>query len=71
VNTAAQEFGLEAGLAVTGNDLALAKRTFATPDFLDDADLGVGDVHNPDQTRQAKQGYKTSEPPTPRFSDWK
>src|SRR4029078_13739627 len=27
------------GLTVTGNDLAFAQRTFAAPDFLDDANL--------------------------------
>src|SRR6476619_2999193 len=51
VNTAAQEPGLEAGFAVARNDLAFTERTFAAPDFFDDADLRVRYVDDSEQTR--------------------
>jgi hypothetical protein len=71
VNSATQESSLEAGLAIAGNDLAFAQRTFAAPDFLDNPDLGMRDINNPEQPRQAEQGEEACEPPNPGFNNWK
>ena len=44
VQAAAQQVGLEAGLAVQGDDPAFRHRAAARPQLLDDADAVVGDV---------------------------
>ena len=55
VDTTTQEPGLKAGFTITGNDLAFPQRTFAAPDLFNDTDMGVWDINNPEQTRQAEQ----------------
>jgi len=71
VNTATKESGLKAGLAIAGDDLAFAQGTSAAPDFLDNPDLGMRDIDNPEQPRQTGQGEEAREPPNPGFNNWK
>jgi hypothetical protein len=71
VNAASQEPGLETSLTVPRNNLSLTERAFAAPDFFNDADVGVRDVNNAEQPRQAKQGYKDLRATNSPFCDWK
>ena len=57
VHSAAQQVGLEAGLAVQGNDPAFADGAAERPQLLDDADGVVGNVpqREPEGEEQAEQ----------------
>ena len=54
VQAAAEQIGLVAGFAVEGDDAAFGHGAAARPEFLDDADLLVGDVahRQPDEQQQ-------------------
>ena len=64
MNTAPQEFGLQTGLTIAGNNLALAQRAFAAPDLFDYADVRVRNVNNSEQARQAQKEHYGCETPT-------
>ena len=55
MQAAAQQLGLEAGLAVQGDDAAFGHRALARPQLLDDADAVVGDVPQAHRFPQQQQ----------------
>jgi hypothetical protein len=63
VQTAAQDLGLEAGLAGGGHDPAIEKRALSRPELLDDADARVGDVADASEPREQRERRHGAEDP--------
>ena len=63
VHAAAEHLGLEAGLAVEGDDPAFGDRSLRRPQLLDDADAVVGDVPQAGQLAESHHAHDQGDQP--------